>query len=307
MFADAHCDTLTRILDEGEALYQNSGHVDMKRLLEAGCVMQFFAIWIDPKYEPDQAFARVDSVLRNFQTEFEKNQDFIQIIRTPEDIDAQKLGVVLAIEGGGALEGRLENLQAFYDRGIRAMTLTWNGRNQLGDGCLTENPGGLTSFGKQVVREMNRLGMIIDVSHLSEQGFWDVAEHSVQPFFATHSNARALRDYPRNLTDDQIRFLIKNNGFIGLNFCPYFVREEDACSIPDLLQHAEHILSLGGEDILGLGADFDGVDSLPDGISSVADMNKVVEEFCKIGYSDALINKILYGNLQNGVKRILKK
>ncbi len=303
MFADAHCDTITRILDNNEELYKNSGHIDLKRLAKAGCCLQFFAIWIAPEYDSD-AFERFNKASDKFYNEVEKNN--INVVKCAEDVVTDKLCALLTVEGGSVIGRSLGRLQQIYDKGVRLMTLTWNGANNIADGVMIgENAGGLTDFGKEVIKAMNSLGMIIDVSHLSEKGFYDVAESSCKPFFASHSNCKRVCNHPRNLTDEQILHIIKTKGFIGLNFYPDFLGNN--ANITDIIRHAEHILSLGGEEVLGFGADFDGVDCLPKGIDGVHNMNDVINEFCKLGYSQTLLNKLFYENLIVRTKQILKK
>lgn len=308
MFADAHCDTVTVILDKNESLKSNSGHIDMERLKKAGCAMQYFAVWLDPKYEPHYAFDRFLDACDKFYSELSENQNDLYLIKNASDIDENsgKTGALLTIEGGGVIGNSMARLHAAYRLGVRCMTLTWNGRNYIADGAAEgDNAGGLSLFGRRVVREMNRLNMIIDVSHLSDKGFYDVASESAAPFAATHSNSRNVCGARRNLTDEQIRHIIKINGYIGLNFCSDFLRDGGSY-IGDIVRHAEHILSLGGENVLGFGADFDGVDNLPDGIDGVQNMNKVSDEFCKIGCNQELLNKLFYGNLFGFTKEILK-
>ena len=305
-FADAHCDTLTEILDKGQRLYKNNLHVDIHRLKQSGCITQFFAVWIDPKYENnDAAFDRACRVIDNFHVELRENAEHLRHIKTASDVDGVGIGALLSIEGGGAIEGDIRKLHTLHSMGVRAMTLTWNGRNAIADGVFVENPEGLTSFGRDVVREMNALGMIVDVSHISEHGFWDVAEVSAMPFIASHSNAKAICTFPRNLTDEQIKHIIKANGFIGLNLCSDFLRKNGS-TVTDIIRHAEHILSLGGENILGFGADFDGVECLPQGISDVTGMSAVVDEFVRLGYTEELTDRILYKNLHNVTKSVLQ-
>lgn len=300
MFADAHCDTITRIIDQGQLLYENDGHIDIKRLKD-NFILQYLAIFIHPKYSP---FDRFNQGINKFYEEYEKNKEYIKLVLNGDDI-GDKIGVLLTIEGGSAIEGSLEKLHYAYEKGIRCMTLTWNGNNEICDGVM-EGEHGLTDFGKQVVKEMNNLGMIIDVSHLTERGFYNVAELSKVPFMASHSNCKSLCNHKRNLTDEQIKHIINIGGFIGLNLCPDFLAENGA-NITDIIKHAQHILELGGEDVLGFGCDFDGVDDLPENIDGVQNMNNVLYEFCKMGYDQNLINKLFYGNLCKYTKQILKK
>ncbi len=308
MFADAHCDTVTVILDKNESLKSNSGHIDMKRLKKAGCAMQYFAVWLDPKYEPHYAFDRFLDACDKFYDELSKNKNDLYLIKNASDIDENsgKTGALLTIEGGGVIGNSMARLHAAYGLGVRCMTLTWNGRNYIADGAAEgEHAGGLSLFGRRVVREMNRLNMIIDVSHLSDRGFYDVAAESAAPFAATHSNSRSVCGARRNLTDEQIKHIIKINGYIGLNFCSDFL-SVGGVHISDIVRHAEYILSLGGENVLGFGADFDGVDKLPEEVYGVQNMNKVLDKFCKIGYGQKLLNKLFCGNLFRFTKEILK-
>jgi len=310
MFSDAHCDTISRILDKNQQLWSNDGHLDLKRLKENKCTLQFFAAWIEPQYEKYGSLARCIDIIDKFYIEYEINKKHLHLIKNSSDIDVaienNKIGALLSIEGGSAIEGKLSSLRILYKLGIRAMTLTWNGRNEIADGIGEgDRAGGLSKFGIDVVDEMNRLGMIVDVSHLSERGFWDVAKCSDKPFIASHSNSKSLCNHPRNLSNEQITEIIKRNGFIGINLYSLFLNENGA-KISDVIRHIDFFMSLGAEDILGLGADFDGVDDLPQGIGGVEDMQKIIEELIKIGYNDNIINKVLYSNLHRAVKQIMK-
>lgn len=293
MYADAHCDTLTKAYDCGYSLYENLCELDFRRLRKYGCSLQFMAVWIEPKYEPHDAFERCINVLDYYDSQIDGD---INTVLTGDDISEDNLNILLSVEGGSALEDDIDNLYRLYERGVRALTLTWNGDNLIGGG-IVNNDKGLTDFGKTVVREMNRLGMIVDVSHLSDKGFWDVAD-MCDTFIASHSNCRELCRHNRNLTDDQIKCIIEHNGFIGLNFYSDFLSENTA-TVNDIVRHAEHILDLGGEDVLGFGSDFDGTDKLPVGINGVENMAEITSKFCK--------NNILYGNLYRNITQILKK
>jgi len=310
MFSDAHCDTISRILDKDQNLWSNDGHLDLKRLKEQGCALQFFAAWIEPQFEKYGALARCIDIIDKFYIELEVNTEHLHLIEKSSDVDFaienNKIGALLSIEGGSALEGKLSTLRMLYKFGVRAMTLTWNGRNEIADGIGEgDRAGGLSKFGFDVVREMNNLGMIVDVSHLSERGFWDVAQCSSHAFIASHSNAKTLCNHPRNLTNEQIAEIVKRNGFIGINLYSMFLSESDA-KISDIMRHIDYFMSLGAEDVLGFGADFDGVDSLPENICGIGDMQKIINELSKIGYSDIVLNKLLYSNLHRAIKQIMK-
>lgn len=279
MYADAHCDTLTRCFDLNESLYKNSGHLDEERLIKSGCVLQVMAIWIEPKYENGRAFKRCNEVL-----DFWDNNKF------------KNIKTVLAVEGGSSIEGSIEKLYHIHKRGVKILTLTWNGQNEIGNGALSGNEEGLTKFGKKVLSEMEKLNMICDVSHLNDKGFYDVFENFSGKIMASHSNCRELCGWKRNLTDEQIKMIIENKGFIGLNFCSDFLHE-DSSTVTDIIRHCDRILELGGENTVGFGSDFDGVDKLPEGVTGVESMECIYNEFCKMGYKNNLIDKIFYGNL----------
>ena len=298
LIADAHCDTISRIFEAGEELYQNKGHVDIRRMQAVGVCLQFFAVWIEPSLK--NPFSLACEMIKMYHEQAAKNMEMVSKVRSKWDYDENKLNSVLTLEGGRVLEGRVENLEAFYNMGARLLTLTWNGENELGYGALTldgkpSDGGGLKDFGVEVVRRMEELGMIIDVSHLSEDGFWDVVKHTKKetPVFATHSNCKAICDHPRNLTDEQIKIIIERDGFIGLNLYPSFL---GGYALDLAIDHVKHIIELGGEDVLGFGLDFDGVDKLPTGINGIENAPLVIDKL-KEHFDEQLVRKICSENL----------
>ncbi len=306
---DAHCDTMQKITDFGGSLRENNYHLDLKRIHNLkGNYIQIFAAFVNKKQDALPPFLRAGQIINRYFEEIERNSGLIEhcinLKQIEETMNMGKTASLLSIEGGEAIEGSLEKLNEFYNAGVRIMTLCWNYSNESCDGIDEERGAGLTGFGKSVVSEMNRLGMLIDVSHISERGFWDVVETSKSPVAATHSNAKAITHHRRNLDDEQIKAIIKCGGCIGVNFYSDFI-SDGKCSIKDLLNHIEHVLALGGEDALGLGSDFDGMDSLPCEIMGVEDIYKVFEEMQRIGYSDFLINKISSGNFLKLMQKIL--
>ncbi len=307
MIFDAHCDTMSRILDEGKQLLSNDLEIDLRRMPEN--YIQVFAAFVDKENCEKTPLNRCLNIIERYHSEIEKNSGVIRHCTTYDEIvqaiSAGKRAAILSVEGGEALDGNLSALWALYRLGVRLMTLTWNYPNEIADGALTESKGGLTPFGKTVVTEMNRLGMVIDVSHLSERGFWDVMELTSAPIVASHSNARALCGHLRNLTDEQIRAVIQNRGAIGLNFYPEFLTDSGQADIDDILRHLEHMLALGGEECVGFGSDFDGVDCLPHGIGGIEDMPKLVERLLQAGYSEDLVKKIAAENFLRVFHEIL--
>ncbi|MBZ4656365.1 MAG: Membrane dipeptidase, partial [Thermoanaerobacter sp.] len=266
MFVDFHCDTLYRLVDKKIDFAERSkeGHVDLQRMKEGKVHLQVFAVFVDPKQMRKNAATMALKMIDKMHEVIEETKEF-RLILKGEDIDKakeeEKIGALLSIEGGEALEGEISLLRMFYKLGVRALTLTWSLRNDLGDGVDSVKEAGLTSFGREVVKEMNRLGMIVDVSHLNEKGIWDVVELSEKPIIASHSNAKTLCSHRRNLTDKQIKAIAQKGGVIGINFAPQFLRDEGQATLEDVLNHIDYICELVGEDYIGFGSDFDGISS----------------------------------------------
>ncbi|HEY8496697.1 MAG TPA: dipeptidase [Limnochordales bacterium] len=308
---DAHCDTVLRLVNGGSLDDpEPAGHVDLPRLVAGGVDLQIFALWVDARQRRGGFTVRCLELLEAVEREVAAHPDRLQLILTRRDLEAAraagKIGVLLSIEGGEALEGSLAALRAFYRLGVRALGLTWNGRNELADGCGdADSGGGLTAFGRRVVQEMNRLGMVVDVSHLSERGFWDVLEISQHPIIASHSNARAVCDHRRNLYDAQIRALAERGGVMGMNFCPEFLRSDGPATLDDVVRHIDHIVNLVGPDHVGLGSDFDGIDSTPIGLEDVSRLPALTEALLARGYDEASVAKILGGNFLRVFQSVL--
>ncbi len=300
MIFDAHCDTAFELLEQKQKLKKNSLHLDLTRMQEYQSYIQVFAAFVDQKSIRCTPLKHCVSILERLRAEIEENRGEISLIENTVDMEVsvqqKKVGAILSIEGGEALEGDLANLVMFYGMGVRLITLTWNYANELADGITESRGGGLTEFGRKAVKTMEEMGIMIDVSHLSLKGFWDVAEVTEYPFIASHSCAKALCNHPRNLDDAQIRLLIDRNGGLGINFYPKFLTENQFCTIEDIIRHMEYVLELGGQQILGLGSDFDGVSCLPTGISGAESMKDVVFAMKKQGFSQKIVEDISYGN-----------
>jgi len=308
---DTHCDTLTAMLDEDRPLAGRSGlgQLDLLRLKTGGVNVQFFAAFIAPEFKTI-AVKRALELIDLFYREMEENSDSIFHAKSAVDIDKaiaeSKIAAFLSIEGGEALAGSLGILRVLYRLGVRSLTLTWNGRNELGDGVGEDSPGeGLTEFGKAVVKEMNNLGMLVDVSHLSEQGFWDVLRTTKQPVIASHSNCRALCDHPRNLTDKQIKALAYQGGVIGITFVPDFLGCENP-SVDDVFAHIDHVIAVGGVNCVGLGSDFDGTEELPAGLVDCSCLPVITKGLLERGYSKKVIKKVLGGNFIRVIRQVIK-
>lgn len=311
---DCHCDTLTELYNKNASLYENEQHFDIKRQIALGGGLQFCAIYVPTEVFRYQGGLRytlclLDKYNQEIKKLHENGIDVLQV-RTAEDagnVLKHKAATLLAIEEGGAIDASLEALRCLYELGVRAMTLTWSNRNDIADGINEEATGsGLTLFGKQVVAEMNRLGMLVDVSHISTAGFWSVIETSAKPIIATHSNAKSLCSHPRNLNDEQIKALAQNGGLAGITFAGQFLEEDwrNAC-IESVYKHIDYMLNLiGNDDHIGFGSDFDGISHPPYNIQGVQDYKPLIEYLSKY-YSDETINKITHQNVINLLQKVL--
>ena len=311
---DCHCDTLTELYNKNASLYENEQHFDIKRQIALGGGLQFCAIYVPTEVFRYQGGLRytlclLDKYNQEIKKLHENDIDVLQV-RTAEDagnVLKHKAATLLAIEEGGAIDGSLEALRCLYELGVRAMTLTWSNRNDIADGINEEATGsGLTLFGKQVVAEMNRLGMLVDVSHISTAGFWSVIETSTKPIIATHSNAKSLCSHPRNLNYEQIKALAQNGGLAGITFAGQFLEEDwrNAC-IESVYKHIDYMLNLiGNDDHIGFGSDFDGISHPPYNIQGVQDYKPLIEYLSKY-YSDETINKITHQNVINLLQKVL--
>ena len=324
---DMHCDTIYEILEgrkrgENISLRESTLMIDLMKLKKSGYSVQNFALFVEQK-KGESSFGKVKELLAVFREEMKENQDLIAQVYTTGDIleneKRGKLSALLTVEEGGVCEGKLENLYFLYEQGVRMMTLTWNFPNEIGYPNFSENrdcytpdvENGLTQTGIHFVEEMERIGMIIDVSHLSDAGFYDVLNHTKKPFVASHSNARAVCPWVRNLTDDMLKKLGERGGVAGLNYCADFLREHSFenvdgiarrpreggyASVEDIAIHASHMADVGGIECVGLGSDFDGIPCNPE-LSGAHEMQKLVDALAKKGFHESEIDKILYQNV----------
>lgn len=361
---DTHADTPGRFVDEDFDLANNSpddpGHMNFAKIKRGNLGAEFFSIWVDPtefkgRYA-HRAFAMIDSVYQ----QAEKHPDRMMLAFSTADIEKahreHKLAALMGLEGGHAIENDIRLLRDYYRLGVRYMTLTWSNTNEWADSSgdindeKVQHHNGLTQFGREIVREMNRLGMMVDISHVSDKTFFNALTISRAPVIASHSSARALTDHGRNMTDDMLRAMKDNGGVVMVNFYSTFIDDDyrqayaaqakertaalkelreklkDADQgtqaaaydkankewaakagrppLKSLIDHIDHIAKVAGVDHVGLGSDFDGVNSLPAGIDSVADLPKITEELMKRGYTAADMQKILGGNLLRVFKAV---
>jgi len=240
LILDGHIDTAQRMLDGKVDISARlpDGHVDVPRMKAGGMSAAFFSIWVDDTYRPGTAYQRALALIDAVQGLADTSSD-VELATNSEDVrEAVRRGHVAAlmgVEGGHAIENSLEKLDSLYARGVRYMTLTWNnGNDWAGSSMDPDRPGGLSDFGKQVVRRMNQLGMLVDVSHVSDATFWDVLTTTSRPVIASHSSCRALAAHPRNLSDDQLRAIARNGGVVGINFFPVFLDDHFAAQYAEV-------------------------------------------------------------------------
>jgi len=372
LIVDTHADTPQRFLDENFDLGENTpvsaGHIDLDKIRQGNLGAEFFSIWVEPEFKGHYAKRAMDLIDSVYQ-QAARHPDKVMMAFTADDIvrahEQHKFAALMGIEGGHAIENDIRLLRDFYRLGVRYMTLTWSNTNEWADSSGdVQDPNvrhynGMTDFGKDVVREMNRLGMIVDISHVSDATFYQALLVSQAPVIASHSSSRELTNQPRNMTDDMLRAMTHNGGVVMVNFYSAFIDENyrKASSDPEkirqrdaeveaykkahahadgspvtydeyaplekkwaaqfprpplksLIDHIDHIAKVAGIDHVGLGSDFDGVTSLPEGIDSAADLPKITQALLQRGYTHEQILKILGGNfmrVMRGVEATAKR
>jgi len=311
---DGHCDTVSRCWQENTGLAHNAGNLDLERAGGFRRYGQFFAPFgeLSPAH-PEQLARAFDAQYALFAREMEANADRIVLCRTGQEADAAfadgRRAAFLSVEGAELLGCSLEGLDRAYQLGVRAVNLTWNHANALSGSVMEEPERGLSELGRRFVRRMQEYGMLVDVSHLSDAGFWDVVELSEEagvPFFASHSDARAVYPHPRSLTDEMFRAVARCGGTVGINlYRPLLAGPEEPVNVDTVLAHMEHFLSLGGERTLALGCDFDGChDLLPDGLDGIGQLERLCDGMLRRGFPEPLARGILFENLKRVVSEV---
>ena len=313
---DLHCDTafMMSIAKEPVELRKNNLCVDLERMKQAGSMAQFFASFIHMKQfngDYDKAYEAALAMMRRTKAEMKKNAGLIRLATTYEEVMKNHndgfMSGILTVEEGGIIDGKMERLEALYQEGVRLITLTWNFENCIGypnsdDAELMKQ--GLKPFGIEAVERMNELGMIVDVSHLSDGGFWDVMRYSKKPAIASHSNARRECGHRRNLTDEMIRALAEQGGVSGLNFYPAFLSETGTANIDDIVRHIVHMYHVGGEEFVAIGTDFDGFEGAVDGFEHMGKMPEFYDALRKRKFTESQIEKFCYKNALRAIKEV---
>ncbi|HHT7187081.1 TPA: dipeptidase [Bacillus cereus] len=296
---DAHCDVLFQLWSaQGKKDFKNDSqlHITFEQLMKRKGSIQCFAVYVPETVAYEKRFEAALQMIDIFYNEI-LSLPGVKFIQTKDDISMLKedeIGALLTLEGCEAIGKEAMKLRLFYRLGVRSFGLTWNYANLLADGALETRGAGLTTFGRQVIQELNALQLWTDLSHLNERSFWDVIEVANHPI-ASHSNCYELCGHPRNLNDEQIQALIKQNGMIGVTFVPQFLTSEKQANIADIVKHIEHICSLGGEKNIGFGSDFDGILETVINVAAYRDYENVVNELYK-HYNASTVKNFLYDN-----------
>lgn len=296
-FFDLHCDTLFECAKTGCGINTNTLAVSLAQGAAFDAYIQTFAIFI-PDDEP-APYALYERILSVAKAAFSKNADAIPRIKSARDLPRRGMGAILSVEGGRVLEGNLDRLDRLYADGVRMLTLTWNGHNEIASGA--HSVGGLTPFGRRVIERMNALGMAVDLSHLNRESFFDALPLCKFPA-ASHSCFSAVRDHPRNLTDEQFAAIAKSGGVVGLCLYPEFLG--DGNPFEQIYRHITHALSLGGEDTLAIGSDFDGAKMHPS-LCKLAQIPDLFDYLHKKGVPSSALIKIFCKNAMNFYTKVL--
>lgn len=318
---DMHCDTIHKMYYERRegktvTLEKNDLHIDILKMQKSGYMLQNFAMFVNCG-DTNTPYEECKELVSILYDEIEKNKENIGLIKKYSDIkkniDNNRISAMLTLEDGGVCEGDINKLREFYDLGARMMTLTWNYENELAYPnrvisketnetiCESEDEFGVKDKGIEFLDEMEKLGVIVDVSHLADKGFYDVYKNTTKPFVASHSNARALSPHVRNLTDDMIRKIANRGGVIGMNYYSLFLEGENSKNInftitSQIVKHMQYIYNLGGIECVGLGSDFDGITCDLE-MKNCSYINILIEEMQKGGFKENQIDKILNENV----------
>lgn len=295
--ADTHSDTLYAI---GVHSAQNT-MISPARLREGGVTLQVFALWTGAKGNKGDVEGIVSAELSAVPGMIAAG---IRQVTDPADAKVGEHCFMLSVEGGEVFEKDLATIPAWREKGVRMAALVWNNENRIGFPAKGGSTQGLTDYGVKAVKEMQRVGIAVDTSHLNEAGFYDIFAKTNLPPLASHSCCRSLCDHFRNLTDDQLRLMIREGGYVGVNFYPAFLDKSGKADVERVADHIDHICQLGGEKIVGFGSDFDGIECVPEGLEHAGKIPNLLNELRKRGYAEDVIEGIAGRNLLDYYKRI---
>jgi len=302
---DGHCDTLLALMEKNEKLNKNDLQIDLESIKATNSdYLQFYAIFVSPSIKGEKAANTFNKMYDIFNKECELNN--INKITKKEDLVFKGHSALLSVEGLYFLNGNYKELDNLYNKGVRCVSLTWNGDNEFSGGVLGKSSEGLSKKGKKLVKRANKLGILLDVSHITDKGFWDIYEMAKAPFIATHSNARTICNNARNLDDDMLRAIEEKGGLTGINVYDAFLKNREKANIKDIIKHIEYIASVTSVDTVGLGTDFDGIPRNKSAIDSPKEFLNIFEELAKLNYTQEQIEKIAGLNYIRVLNNVLK-
>ncbi|HHV71764.1 MAG TPA: membrane dipeptidase [Clostridia bacterium] len=313
MIVDMHTDILSRMFND-KSNYEfekdnECAQIDLPKLIKSKLDLQFWAVYVDKQFKPHLALKKGLQQIELFHKIIEKYSRNLKMVKTTADLEdnKNKVKLLLALEGGEPIEDDLNLLHLFYRLGVRSIGLTWNQRNQIADGVWEdESGGGLTLFGKKLIREMNDLGILVDLAHISKKGFFDAINISTAPVLVTHGNCKSICNHPRNLSDEQIKALAEINGVLGITFYPPFLNDQNHATVDDIVKHIIYVVDLVGIDYVGIGSDFEGIEIFPEGLEDISKIKVLELSLYKYGFSKSEVNKILGLNSMRVIKEVLK-
>lgn len=303
---DLHCDSIVKYREYGSDFLCKETQFSLRELDQLDRLCQTMAVFVPDQFRGEKAVEYFDVHAAYLKDLIAKQGNFAEQVFHAEDIGritaAGKCACILAVESGAALGGRLENVKYLADCGVKMMTLVWNGENELASGHSTDI--GLKPFGRQVVAEMEKYNMIVDVSHLNDRGFEELCEVAKKPFIATHSNLRAVASHKRNLTDEQFREIVRRGGLVGVNLYQAFLADDKKGSVDQVYRHISRMLELGGERVIACGSDFDGAD-IGEDLNTPVKFAASAEYLLKKGISENTVNKIYFENAWEFFKKYM--
>ena len=311
---DSHCDAPSQMMRGRDFCKEDSiGHVDFPRLRAGGVDASYFALYNDPKLSPDEATRYTLDMLAHLYDQVDAGEGEVEFAFSSEEVEENKanglISILISMENGAPIQGSLSLLRMFYRMGVTCMTLAHNGDNQICDSNAGSGRwGGLSPFGREVVREMNELGMIVDIAHCSDDTVRDCLEASRAPIVSTHSCCRALASHRRNLPDDLLKAIAEKGGVVQINFYPYFLSDSvDPCpGVKEVVDHIDHAVEVMGIDHVGIGTDYEGIEITPEGLEDVSKLPAVWKEMKKRGYSSSDIAKVAGLNFLRVMKEVEK-
>ena len=297
LIADTHSDTLFAL----GVHHQKETCITPQRLRDGGVTLQVFALWTGPEGNRGDVEQIVQSELSAVPA---MTAAGIRQVTDPADAKEGENCFMLSVEGGEVFEKDIASVASWRAKGVRMAALLWNNDNRIGYPAKGGSTKGLTAYGVEVVKEMQRVGMAVDTSHLNEAGFYDIFLKTNLPPMASHSCCKALCGHARNLTDEQLKLLIREGGYVGINFYPYFLSEDGRADLRRVAEHIDHVCQLGGAGIVGFGSDFDGIECVPDGLEHPGKLPDLMAELRRRGYDEPTIEGIAGQNLLAYYRRI---